>query len=101
MASSNQECLSVFNRCGIHAVCATFLNLLSQLGPPPPLHQHVKQVKGHVSVRVSERESENTGNKSMFSEIILYFFLCVQVIESRQTTAPHLLPENVFCEEPR
>ncbi|XP_041834688.1 protein EFR3 homolog B-like isoform X2 [Melanotaenia boesemani] len=44
LALSNQEHLSVFNRCGIHALCATFLHLLSQLGPPPPLHQHVTQV---------------------------------------------------------
>uniref|UniRef100_A0A671UC23 EFR3 homolog B n=1 Tax=Sparus aurata TaxID=8175 RepID=A0A671UC23_SPAAU len=58
-----RECLSVFNRCGVHAVCAAFINLLSQLGPPPPLHQHV-----------------------------------TQVIETRQRDAPHLLPEDVFCE---
>uniref|UniRef100_A0A7N6FGL7 EFR3 homolog B n=1 Tax=Anabas testudineus TaxID=64144 RepID=A0A7N6FGL7_ANATE len=45
LALSNQECLSVFNRCGVHSLCAAFLNLLSQLGPPPPLHQHVAQVK--------------------------------------------------------
>uniref|UniRef100_A0A3B4H200 Protein EFR3 homolog B-like n=1 Tax=Pundamilia nyererei TaxID=303518 RepID=A0A3B4H200_9CICH len=45
MTLSNQECLSVFNRCGIHALCAAFLNLLSQLGPPPTLHQHITQVK--------------------------------------------------------
>ncbi|XP_063322544.1 protein EFR3 homolog B-like [Pelmatolapia mariae] len=44
MTVSNQECLSVFNRCGIHALCAAFLNLLSQLGPPPTLHQHITQV---------------------------------------------------------
>uniref|UniRef100_A0A671UAZ6 EFR3 homolog B n=1 Tax=Sparus aurata TaxID=8175 RepID=A0A671UAZ6_SPAAU len=63
LALSSQECLSVFNRCGVHAVCAAFINLLSQLGPPPPLHQHV-----------------------------------TQVIETRQRDAPHLLPEDVFCE---
>uniref|UniRef100_A0A671UCL6 EFR3 homolog B n=1 Tax=Sparus aurata TaxID=8175 RepID=A0A671UCL6_SPAAU len=45
LALSSQECLSVFNRCGVHAVCAAFINLLSQLGPPPPLHQHVTQVR--------------------------------------------------------
>ncbi|XP_068587095.1 protein EFR3 homolog B-like isoform X3 [Cebidichthys violaceus] len=44
LALSNQECLSVFNRCGVHAVCAAVLHLLSQLGPPPALHQHVTQV---------------------------------------------------------
>ncbi|XP_041822511.1 protein EFR3 homolog B-like [Chelmon rostratus] len=44
LALSSHECLSVFNRCGVHAVCAAFLNLLSQLGLPPPLHQHVTQV---------------------------------------------------------
>ncbi|XP_042260155.1 protein EFR3 homolog B-like [Thunnus maccoyii] len=44
LALSNHECLSVVNRCGIHAVCAAFLNLLSQLGPPPPLHLHITQV---------------------------------------------------------
>ncbi|KAM8722377.1 protein EFR3 homolog B-like [Acanthopagrus schlegelii] len=66
LALSSQECLSVFNRCGVHAVCAAFINLLSQLGPPPPLHQHV-----------------------------------TQVIERRQRDAPHLLPEDVFCDQPR
>ncbi|XP_042369356.1 protein EFR3 homolog B-like, partial [Plectropomus leopardus] len=66
LALSNQECLSVFNRCGVHAVCAAFLHLLSQLGPPPPLHQHV-----------------------------------TQVIESRQSAAPHLLPEDALCDKPR
>ncbi|XP_056226769.1 protein EFR3 homolog B-like [Seriola aureovittata] len=66
LALSNQECLSVFNRCSVHAVCAAFLNLLSQLGPPPPLHEHV-----------------------------------TQVIESRQSDAPHLLPEDVLCDQPR
>ncbi|XP_029375717.1 protein EFR3 homolog B-like [Echeneis naucrates] len=44
LALSNQECLSVFNRCGVHAVCAAFFNLLSQLNLPPPLHLHVTQV---------------------------------------------------------
>ncbi|XP_059183906.1 protein EFR3 homolog B-like [Centropristis striata] len=66
LALSNQECLSVFNRCGVQAVCAAFLHLLSQLGPPPPFHQHV-----------------------------------TQVIESRHGNAPHLLPEEVFCDKPR
>ncbi|KAG7215637.1 hypothetical protein INR49_021992 [Caranx melampygus] len=66
LALSNQESLSVFNRCGVHAVCAAFLHLLAQLGPPPPLHQHV-----------------------------------TQVIESRQRDAPHLLPEDVLCDQPR
>uniref|UniRef100_A0A669BZR1 EFR3 homolog B n=1 Tax=Oreochromis niloticus TaxID=8128 RepID=A0A669BZR1_ORENI len=45
------ECLSVFNRCGIHALCAAFLNLLSQLGPPPTLHQHITQVKSVIESR--------------------------------------------------
>ncbi|XP_074520433.1 LOW QUALITY PROTEIN: protein EFR3 homolog B-like [Halichoeres trimaculatus] len=66
LALSNQECLSVFNRCGVHALCAVFLHLLSQLGPPPALHQHV-----------------------------------TQVIESRQRSCPHLLPDAVFCDSPR
>ncbi|XP_069377425.1 protein EFR3 homolog B-like isoform X2 [Paralichthys olivaceus] len=42
LALSNQESLSVFNRCGVHGVCAAFLSLLSQLGPP--LQPHVSQV---------------------------------------------------------
>ncbi|XP_027147522.1 protein EFR3 homolog B [Larimichthys crocea] len=66
LALSSHECLSVFNRCGVHAVCAAFLNLLAQLGPPPPLHQHV-----------------------------------TQVMERRQKDAPHLLPDAVFCDQPR
>uniref|UniRef100_A0A3Q2GMY5 EFR3 homolog B n=1 Tax=Cyprinodon variegatus TaxID=28743 RepID=A0A3Q2GMY5_CYPVA len=60
------ESLSFYNRCSLHAVCAAFFHLLSQLGPPPPLHQHV-----------------------------------AQVIESRWKEAPHLLPENLWCDQPR
>ncbi|KAM9327497.1 protein EFR3 homolog B-like [Pholidichthys leucotaenia] len=44
LALSTHESLSVFNRCGIHSLCAAVLQLLSQLGPPPPLKQHVDQV---------------------------------------------------------
>uniref|UniRef100_A0A3B5MS32 Uncharacterized protein n=1 Tax=Xiphophorus couchianus TaxID=32473 RepID=A0A3B5MS32_9TELE len=45
MGVSNQESLSVWNRCSLHAVCAAALHVLSQTGPPPPpLHQHVTQV---------------------------------------------------------
>uniref|UniRef100_A0A3Q2GM09 EFR3 homolog B n=1 Tax=Cyprinodon variegatus TaxID=28743 RepID=A0A3Q2GM09_CYPVA len=44
LGTSNQESLSFYNRCSLHAVCAAFFHLLSQLGPPPPLHQHVAQV---------------------------------------------------------
>nr|XP_015813437.2 protein EFR3 homolog B [Nothobranchius furzeri] len=44
LALSNQMSLSVFSRCSLHAVCAASLNLLSQLGPPPLLHQYVAQV---------------------------------------------------------
>ncbi|XP_043965575.1 protein EFR3 homolog B-like [Gambusia affinis] len=44
MGVSNQESLSVLNRCSLHAVCAAALHVLSQIGPPPPLHQHVTQV---------------------------------------------------------
>ncbi|KAM8904895.1 protein EFR3 homolog B-like isoform 1-T2 [Spinachia spinachia] len=44
LALSNHECLSVFNRCGIHAICAALLHLLAQLGPPPSLQHHVTQV---------------------------------------------------------
>ncbi|XP_055082640.1 protein EFR3 homolog B-like [Periophthalmus magnuspinnatus] len=44
LAMSNQEGLSVFNRCGIQAVCAAFLSLLCQLGPPPNLKTYITQV---------------------------------------------------------
>uniref|UniRef100_A0A3Q1FLX7 EFR3 homolog B n=1 Tax=Acanthochromis polyacanthus TaxID=80966 RepID=A0A3Q1FLX7_9TELE len=44
LASSNQEPLTPLNRCGVHAVCAAALSVMSQLGPPPPLQQHVAQV---------------------------------------------------------
>ncbi|XP_070405729.1 protein EFR3 homolog B isoform X2 [Nothobranchius furzeri] len=44
LALSNQMSLSVFSRCSLHALCAASLNLLSQLGPPPLLHQYVAQV---------------------------------------------------------
>ncbi|KAL3045464.1 hypothetical protein OYC64_013687 [Pagothenia borchgrevinki] len=65
LALSNQESLSVYNRCGVHALCAAFLHLLSHLGPPPP-----------------------------------FTLLVSQVIEGRQSSAPHLLPEDVFSDSP-
>ncbi|XP_072305725.1 protein EFR3 homolog B-like isoform X2 [Eucyclogobius newberryi] len=43
-AMSNQEGLSMFNCCGIQAVCAAFFSLLCQLGPPPALGTYVTQV---------------------------------------------------------
>uniref|UniRef100_A0AAQ5X2D0 EFR3 homolog B n=1 Tax=Amphiprion ocellaris TaxID=80972 RepID=A0AAQ5X2D0_AMPOC len=63
LASSNQEPLTPLNRCGVHAVCAAALGVMSQLGPPSPVQQHV-----------------------------------AQVIERRRKDAPHLLPENIFCD---
>lgn len=45
LALSVHEGLSALNRCGIHAVCAAFLGVLSQLGPPPSLQQHVTLVR--------------------------------------------------------
>uniref|UniRef100_A0A672HPF9 EFR3 homolog B n=1 Tax=Salarias fasciatus TaxID=181472 RepID=A0A672HPF9_SALFA len=44
LASSSQECLSVLNRCGVHALCAASLCVLAKLGPPLALQQHVAQV---------------------------------------------------------
>uniref|UniRef100_A0AAQ5XWU0 EFR3 homolog B n=1 Tax=Amphiprion ocellaris TaxID=80972 RepID=A0AAQ5XWU0_AMPOC len=44
LASSNQEPLTPLNRCGVHAVCAAALGVMSQLGPPSPVQQHVAQV---------------------------------------------------------
>ncbi|KAM6893695.1 protein EFR3 homolog B-like isoform 2-T2 [Xenentodon cancila] len=66
LALSSQEALSAFNRCGVHAICAAVLQLLSQLSLPTALRQHV-----------------------------------VQVVESRQKEAPHLLPEDALCDKPR
>uniref|UniRef100_A0A3Q1I6P1 EFR3 homolog B n=1 Tax=Anabas testudineus TaxID=64144 RepID=A0A3Q1I6P1_ANATE len=68
LALSNQECLSVFNRCGVHSLCAAFLNLLSQLGPPPPLHQHVAQVKRLVKHSTAENNT---------AQFTLKYFVCV------------------------
>uniref|UniRef100_A0A8C2ZGY0 EFR3 homolog B n=1 Tax=Cyclopterus lumpus TaxID=8103 RepID=A0A8C2ZGY0_CYCLU len=73
LALSNQERLSVFNRCGIHAVCAAFLHLLSQLGPPAALHHHVTQVKYHEVPR-STRENISI---SMFLYIHIHIYMHV------------------------
>ncbi|KAM3857169.1 protein EFR3 homolog B-like [Diretmus argenteus] len=44
LAMSNQESLTVFNRCAVHAIAAAFLNLLSKLATLPAFSQHVTQV---------------------------------------------------------
>ncbi|XP_029925932.1 protein EFR3 homolog B-like isoform X1 [Myripristis murdjan] len=66
LALSNQESLSVFNRCAVHAVCAAALQLLAELSALPDLRQHA-----------------------------------TQVIQSRQSEAPYLLPDEVFTDTPR
>lgn len=49
LALSAHECLSLINRCGIHAVCAAFLGMLSQLDLPSSLQQHVTLVRSEQS----------------------------------------------------
>ncbi|XP_056157302.1 protein EFR3 homolog B-like [Lampris incognitus] len=44
LALANQEQLSVYNRCAIHALSAAFLSLLSHLTSIPAFCQHVRQV---------------------------------------------------------
>lgn len=44
MALSNQENLPVFNRCGVMALVAAYLNFLSQMVASAPLCQHVSKV---------------------------------------------------------
>ncbi|XP_045906136.1 protein EFR3 homolog B-like isoform X2 [Micropterus dolomieu] len=63
LALSSHECLSVFNRCGVHAVCAAFLNLLSQLGPPPALRLHVAQV-----IESRQKSAEQLLPKDLFCD---------------------------------
>ncbi|KAM4601829.1 LOW QUALITY PROTEIN: protein EFR3 homolog B-like [Polymixia lowei] len=44
LALANDERLSVYNRCAVHALSAAFLSLLSQLTTVPAFCQHVTQV---------------------------------------------------------
>lgn len=79
---SNEENLPVFNRCGVMALVAAYLNFLSQMIANPPFCQHVSKV-GEVPGFLGS----------------CCFPLMVptpQVIELRSLTAPFLLPEHVF-----
>lgn len=44
MSLSNEENLPVFNRCGVMALVAAYLNFLSQMISSPPFCQHVSKV---------------------------------------------------------
>lgn len=44
MALANEENLPMFNRCGIMALVAAYLNFLSQMIANPPFCQHVSKV---------------------------------------------------------
>ena len=50
LALAKDERLSVYNRCAVHALSASYLNLISQLTTVPAFCQHVHEVC--VCVRV-------------------------------------------------
>lgn len=63
LALSNQESLSVYNRCGVHSVCVVFMSVVCQLGPPPALRAVVSQV-----VENRKRSAPYLLPDSLFSE---------------------------------
>lgn len=44
MTLANEENLPMFNRCGVMALVAAYLNFLSQMIANPPFCQHVSKV---------------------------------------------------------
>ncbi|KAJ8270510.1 hypothetical protein GJAV_G00115760 [Gymnothorax javanicus] len=51
LALSNEEMLPVYNRCAVHALSASYLNLISQLTTVPSFCQHVLEV---IETRLKE-----------------------------------------------
>lgn len=45
MTLANEENLPMFNRCGVMALVAAYLNFLSQMVANPPFCQHVSKVR--------------------------------------------------------
>lgn len=85
MTLANEENLPMFNRCGVMALVAAYLNFLSQMIANPPFCQHVSKV-GEVP-------------RFLASCSCCFLHLMVppsQVIELRNMRAPYLLPEHVF-----
>lgn len=83
MALANEENLPMFNRCGVMALVAAYLNFLSQMITNPLFCQHVSKV----------------GEVPRFLGFCFFQRLMVpppQVIELRKMRAPYLLPEHVF-----
>lgn len=55
MALVNEENLPMFNRCGVMALVAAYLNFLSQMIASPPLCQHVSKVSPGPDVHPDAR----------------------------------------------
>ncbi|KAM4772715.1 protein EFR3 homolog B isoform 2-T2 [Rhinophrynus dorsalis] len=51
MALNNEDNLPAYNRCALHALCAAYLNLISQLTTVPAFCQHIHEV---IEMRTKE-----------------------------------------------
>lgn len=76
----------MFNRCGVLALVAAYLNFLSQMIANPPFCLHVSKVRDVPRFLGSSGPPPAAG-LSLGSP---------QVIEMRTLMAPYLLPEHVF-----
>lgn len=83
MTLANEENLPMFNRCGVMALVAAYLNFLSQMIANPPFCLHVSKV----------REVPRFLGSCWTHRLTLR---SPQVIELRTLMAPYLLPEHVF-----
>ncbi|XP_019909643.2 protein EFR3 homolog B isoform X2 [Esox lucius] len=63
LALANDERLSLYNRCAVHALCAAYLSLISQLTTVPAFCQHIHEV-----IELRQKEVPNLLPEDVFSD---------------------------------
>lgn len=64
LAQVNEENLPVYNRCSLYALCAAYLNLISQLTTVPAFCQHIHEVGVLMALRCP-CDCENSGSLNL------------------------------------
>ncbi|CAB1340121.1 unnamed protein product, partial [Coregonus sp. 'balchen'] len=68
LAQTNEESLSVYNRCAVHALSAAYLNLICQLTTVPTFCQHIHEV---IEMRQKEKlEGDVLFQQSKITEVL-------------------------------
>uniref|UniRef100_A0A8C7CKT2 EFR3 homolog B n=1 Tax=Oncorhynchus kisutch TaxID=8019 RepID=A0A8C7CKT2_ONCKI len=70
LALANDERLSLYNRCAVHALSAAYLSLISQLTTVPAFCQHIQEVSRCMCVCVCVLEGEVLFQQFQIAEVL-------------------------------